>query len=274
MALAQSTLKLYKSTLKNHLMPFCKQAGIKKLDNSFQNHVDEYVAYLKRKKLSGNTIRQYLTISKFVFTYHGYGYNFTYRIPREEKQAQDRKYQARWFSDDEIALCKTYTFPFKHVRNHLILRLLCETGVRINELANVRVCNVYPDRKTIKIEESKTIPRDVTFSPETQIFLKKYLEKEFADHPLNSRALLFPGKNQIYKIIIRMLEDLSLKKPKDGRGPHTFRHYVATTLHYTRRLDVKLIADFLGDKPDTISSRYLHSDGEILNDIISKASGW
>ena len=42
----------------------------------------------------------------------------------------------------------------------------------------------------------------------------------------------------IYKIIDTMLKDLNLKTKGDGRGPDTFRHYVATNLRYNFRMDL------------------------------------
>ena len=74
-----------------------------------------------------------------------------------------------------------------------------------------------------------------------------YLEKD-------SFKKIFPGKNMIYKIIYSMLKDLDLKTKGDGRGPHTFRHYVATNLRYNFRMDLDHVARLLGDTQKTISS--------------------
>lgn len=128
--------------------------------------------------------------------------------------------------------------------------------------------------KAILLFWSKTTPRPVFFTPETAIHLDKHLEAFFPDPAKDSFKKIFPGKNMIYKIIDSMFKDLDLKIKGDGRGPHTFRHYVATSLRYNFRMDLDHIARLLGDTQKTISTRYLHPTAEMLHNLINKASGW
>ncbi|MBT4877326.1 MAG: site-specific integrase [Desulfobacula sp.] len=99
---------------------------------------------------------------------------------------------------------------------------MCETGARINEIANISVCDIKLKEKAILLSCSKTTPRPVFFTPETAIYLDKHLEAFFPDPAKDSFKKRFPGKNMIYKIIDSMLKDLGLKTNDDGRGPHTF----------------------------------------------------
>ena len=102
---------------------------------------------------------------------------------------------------------------------------MCETGARINEIANICVGDIKFKEKAILLSWSKTTPRPVFFTPETAIYLKKHLDAFFPDPEKDSFKKIFPGKNMIYKIIDSMLKDLGLKTKGDGREPHTFRHY-------------------------------------------------
>ena len=165
-------------------------------------------------------------------------------------------------------------FKVNHIRNHLLVRLMCETGARINEIANISVCDIKLKEKAILLSWSKTTPRPVFFTPETAIYLDKHLEAFFPDSAKDSFKKIFPGKNMIYKIIDSMLKDLGLKTKGDGRGPHTFRHYVATNLRYNFRMDLDHVARLLGDTQKTISSRYLHPTAEMLHNLMNRASGW
>jgi integrase len=56
---------------------------------------------------------------------------------------------------------------------------MCETGARINEIANIRVCDIKLKEKAILLSWSKTTPRPVFFTPETAIYLDKHLERFF-----------------------------------------------------------------------------------------------
>jgi integrase len=75
---------------------------------------------------------------------------------------------------------------------------------------------------------------------------------------------LFPGVGHMKRIVNDMLVDLDLKNGADGRGPHTFRHYCATHLHYIGNVSISDIGFLLGDTPDMIRSSYLHPTPEML----------
>lgn len=258
MALAVSTKALYSTVIRKKLLYFCKNNGINRLNEKFVNQMDNFADFLLKQKISAHTTQSYLTITKLLFSFHGFHIKHTYKIPRQDKQAFDLKHEKRWFSGEDIAQCKTYMFRNDHIRNHLLVRLMCETGARINEIANISVCDVKLKEKTILLSMSKTTPRPVFFTPETAIYLDKHLKASFPDPEKDSFKKIFPGKNMIYKIIDSMLKDLGLKTKGDGRGPHTFRHYVATNLRYNFKMDLDHVARLLGDTQKTISSRYLH----------------
>jgi len=264
MALADSTKALYNAVIRQKLLPFCKEQKIDNLDEKFQDKMDDFCGFLRDKKISAHTIESYLTITKLLFTFHGLHIKHTYKIPRQDKQAFNLKHEKKWFSEEDIAKCKTYIFKNNHIRNHLLIRLMCETGARINEIANIRVCDIKFKKKTILLSWSKTTQRPVFFTPETAIYLGKHLKASFPDPEKDSFKKIFPGANMIHKITNIMLKDLGLKTNGDGRGPHTFRHYVATNLRYDLKMDLDHIARLLGDTQKTISARYLHPTAEIL----------
>ena len=274
MALADSTKALYNAVIRKKLLPFCKEQRIDNLNEKFTDHMDGFCGFLRDKKVSAHTIQSYLTITKLLFTFHGHHIKHTYKIPRQAKQAFDLKHEKRWFSGEDIAKCKTFMFKINHIRNHLLVRLMCETGARINEIANISVCDIKLKEKAILLSWSKTTPRPVFFTPETAIYLNKHLEASFPNLEKDSFKKIFPGKNMIYKVIDSMLKDLGLKTKGDGRGPHTFRHYVATNLRYNFRMDLDHVARLLGDTQKTISSRYLHPTAEMLHNLMNRASGW
>lgn len=274
LALAKTSKDLYHIILCLKLRSFCKENNIQRLDETFMDHMPALTIFLRDQDLSAQTTQQYLTIVKVLMKFLGHPVEFTYRIPRQDKQAFDLKHQKRWFSDREIAMCKTYQFKRNHARNHVLVRLFLETGARINEIAHIRRGDVSTIEETILLGHSKTVPRSVFFSQETAIYIERFFHAKFPDPAIDSFKKIFPGKNRIYKIINAMLLDLGLKTKGDGRGPHTFRHYTATDLHYNRNMELTHVAALLGDTPDTISSRYLHPTAQMLHGKIKKASGW
>jgi len=271
--LSSETRKAYKCVLQGQLLEFCQKAQITTLNTEFEDQMENFVAYLLGHGANPYTVQHYLTVTKFFLKKIGHPVSHTYKIPRDAKRLHDLKHQRRWFSDQDIALCMTYRFPTMHTRNHLLVRLLVETGARVNEIAHIQVGNVNLEKRTILISYSKTIPRPVFFSQESGIFMKRYFENRFPDPLQSAQENIFPGKNQIYKIIVSMFDELGLKSHGDCRGPHTFRHYVATYLHYVKNMKLTSVAALLGDTPETISSNYLHPTAEMLQSEVERAFG-
>ena len=271
-ALAGSTKKLYWGVAKNKLIPFCRLKNIGRLDESFIGLMDEYADFI-RFRTSARTTASYLTISKIFFRYHGIQLKHTYRIPRKDKQENDLKHERRWFSAEDIEKCISYQHRVNHNRNHLLVRLLIETGARVGEIAHIYAGDVNIFKKTVLLSYSKTIPRPVFYKKKTAIFMEKHLRENFY-LPSDKKRFIFPTGNMIYKIVIEMLKDLGLKKKDDGRGPHTFRHYTATHLRFVENMDIYNVATLLGDTVDTIKDHYLHPTPDMLHNVISKAAGY
>lgn len=271
--LSSETRKSYSCVLKGHLLKFCQKAQIVSLDSGFENRMEDYVQYLLSQNADPYTIQHYLTVTKFFLNKIGHPVKHTYKIPRDAKRRHDLKHQKRWFSDQDVALCMTYRFKKMHTRNHLLVRVLVETGARVNEIAHIKIGDVSLPKRTILITFSKTVPRPVFFSQETAVFIDRVFKSKYPDQAAATGRDLFPGKSRIYKIIVGMLRDLGLKSPGDCRGPHTFRHYTATYLHYVKNMKLTSVAALLGDTPETITSRYLHPTAEMLQSEVERAFG-
>ena len=263
MGLAESTRDMYRYTLLSTFLPF--------IDRSIDTQItykpwflELFSKYLEDKGVAGTTIQQYQIVVKIFLKWNGTPVEYTYRIPNRERKANALKRMNRWFDEDDIEKCKNYEHKgMMALRDELIIRLLIETGIRIQELSDITSKDVDLKERTIRIKTSKTKPRVVFFSPETQQKWPDGLMKK-----------IFPGTEQIYNIVRSMFEDLGLKKAKDGRGAHTFRHYCATYLFYVGNMRLEDVARLLGDTPDVIERQYIHPTPKMLRERTDKAMGW
>jgi integrase len=115
--------------------------------------------------------------------------------------------------------------------------------------------------------DSKTEPRPAFFSPETRdLFIQLKRTKTFWD------GKVFPGVPGIQGVIAEMLSDLGLQRP--GRGPHTFRHYLATKLFYEGEMRIEDISVLLGTTVEIIVKNYLHPTPDMLKRRVFKAMQW
>jgi len=262
-ALRENTRSLYSSVLTNsfyEMFHSCNDINLKR-----------YAAYLEHEGLSGTSIQQYLTVAKSFMRSVGLNPDYKYRIRADEKRQHTLNRESRWFSTDEIHQCLSYRFQnadstSKRLRNRCIVRLLIETGVRVDELSSMHHADFNVPKGHVMVQRTKTQPRPVFFSKVTGKLVGKHL-----DNTLET-AGLFPTTSQIRRVVCEMLNDLGLKSQGDGRGPHTFRHYIATHMVYVWDMMLEDVARILGDKPETIRNEYLHPTASMLKRRIDKAT--
>lgn len=263
--LAKSTRELYGHAL-NHADQFCKTtATLYQMEGPglrdeaipwLSENMAMFAEQLESKNLSGKSIQQYLTCTKIFLKWAGYPVEFTYKISNKARQENKKKHLDRWFTEKDIEKCLDYRFE-GDIRYQAIVRLLVETGARVGEIAEIKPEDVHLEERHIFIQ-GKTEPRPVIISDDTAVLLSTILGGMIFD------TRLFPGVAKVKATITKMLEDLGLKNGKDGRGPHTFRHYTATYLFYEGDVRIEDIAFLLGDKVETIRERYLHPTPEML----------
>ena len=272
--LAETSQKYYQYSLKSltEFYPFDEVDFDEIIFN--RAFFDNFTQVLEKKGKTGTTIRDYVNCVKIFLKWCGRQAEYTYKVPSHELKRHKKKQLRRWFNEQDIARCKNY-FEFSkangdiNLRNRIIVRLLIETGARVREIANVKAKDIDIDERIIWLYDSKTEPRPAYFSPKTAEMLKslrgsKVLWKED----------VFPGVKAVMAMVQAMLSDLGLKTERDGRGPHTFRHYTASYLFYIGNLRIEDLAFLLGDTPETIISKYLHPTPLMLRERVDKAYRW
>lgn len=267
--LAQSTQDLYGYALKHWDEFNQKNTVIYDKKENFE----AFVSYLENeKKVSGKTIQQYLTCIKIFLKWCGITVDFTYKISNEERKRVKVKAMERWFTELDISKCLNYASPNgKALLNKIIVRLLIETGCRVRELSFVKVKDIDTDDGIIWLHDSKTEPRPAFFSKETAGMIEKLRDSNIF---WEDDVQVFPDVNAIKHSITKMLEELGLKSEKDGRGPHSFRHWTASHLFYSGGVRIEDIAFLMGDTVETVTKIYIHPTPLMLRERIAKGWGW
>ena len=145
------------------------------------------------------------------------------------------------------------------LRNHVMFRLLLDTGLRINELLSLRVQDVLMKRLTIHVKVTKmSMERYVYFSNETAELMKKYGKvfqlREHLFFDVYSGQQL---KSAAVQNICQRLENrLKLKYPI---RPHKWRHTFATKF-LKNGGDLETLRIILGHTNLLTTQRYIHFD--------------
>lgn len=159
-------------------------------------------------------------------------------------------------------------------RNRAILEVLYACGLRVSELVNLRLTQLFLEAGFIKVLGKNNKERLVPIGADAVKFLKIYLEnvralqknlKKEAENVvfLNRRGGKM-SRVMVFLIVKELAEKAGIKK---SISPHTFRHSFATHL-VEGGADLKAVQDMLGHESITTTEIYTHLDTEYLKETI------
>ena len=159
------------------------------------------------------------------------------------------------------------------VRDKAIIETLYSCGLRVSELTELKISNLYLDIEFIKIvgkgNKDRLVPIGSEAIKQIEIYrdqVRKLIEvkKGFEDHLfLNRRG------SRISRItVFTTLKKLALKAGiKKSISPHTLRHSFATHL-LEGGADLRAIQQMLGHESITTTEIYAHADQDYLRETI------
>lgn len=157
-------------------------------------------------------------------------------------------------------------------RNRAILETLYSCGLRVSELCNLKLSDLYLNEGFIRVEGKGSKQRLVPISPRAINELKNYfvergnakIKPEYEDFVFISRF----GKNisriMVFHIIKELADRIGLKK---SISPHTFRHSFATHL-LEGGANLRAIQAMLGHESIGTTEIYTHIDRNMLRQEI------
>lgn len=233
-------------------------------------------AYISHKRIEAGC--QPLTICNIINSLRAF-YNFTVKknfisqnVAQKLKKPHVNCNEVEHFTWEEIEKI-LLTVPKKkyYLRNICILLMLYYCGLRLDEIANIRVNNISFDFCELHVEKAKgDKPRLLPIHPFLQRVLKVYLKvrqdnkSEWLFTGRSDKAL---GKGGISKIVKECCKVI----PEKRGSPHTFRHSYATHLH-EKGVDIFRIAQCLGHVNIDKTSIYTHAGNEELFKEVKKLS--
>ena len=158
-------------------------------------------------------------------------------------------------------------------RNRAILETLYSCGLRVSELTNLKISDLFFDEGFIKVTGKGDKQRFVPIVKSTQKYISIYMseirnhlpvKKEFEDTLFLNRRGRQLTRAMIFTIIKQLVEKIGLKK---NVSPHTFRHSFATHL-LENGADLRAIQLMLGHESITTTEIYMHVDRSQLTKAI------
>ena len=156
------------------------------------------------------------------------------------------------------------------MRDKLMFELFYQTGIRLNELIELRVSNFLDD--AIKVIGKRNKERIIPISSSLSDLLKAYLTQK--NKVFGESIFVFSQKlgRKMYPMLVyrRINQYLSVATNLDKKSPHVLRHTFATHM-LNRGTGLETLKDLLGHANLSATQVYTHNSFAQLTNIYSQA---
>ena len=159
-------------------------------------------------------------------------------------------------------------------RNKAILEVLYSCGLRVSELTELKLSNLYLDIEFVKVLGKGSKERLVPIGGEAIKALKLWIENVRVHVPIKKgeEDMVFLNRRgsrlsrvYVFMLIKQLAEMAGIKKVI---SPHTLRHSFATHL-VEGGADLRAVQEMLGHESITTTEIYTHLDREYLKEVIT-----
>lgn len=158
-------------------------------------------------------------------------------------------------------------------RNRAIIEVLYGCGLRVSELINLKISNIFFKEDFVRVigkgNKQRLVPLGSAAKKEIQYYMQAFRnhiepQKGHADFLFLNRR----GKQLTRVMIFTIVKDLcNLAGIEKNVSPHTFRHSFATHL-IEGGADLRVVQEMLGHESITTTEIYTHIDREYLREAI------
>lgn len=159
-------------------------------------------------------------------------------------------------------------------RNRAMIETLYASGLRVSELVNLQLSQIYSDEGFLRVIGKNNKERIVPIGREALKHIDLYvnetrrkmenIDKDHSDYVFLNRRGKKLSRVMVYLIIKAATEKAGIKKKV---SPHTFRHSFATHL-VEGGADLRAVQEMLGHESITTTEIYTHLDREYLRETL------
>lgn len=157
-------------------------------------------------------------------------------------------------------------------RNRAIIETLYSCGLRVSELINLQITNIYYDEGFIRVigkgNKERLVPISSYFIKELSLYLeqrhKMEVKKGHEDFLFLNRRGAQLTRVMIFTIVKDLAKKIGLQK---NISPHTFRHSFATHL-VEGGANLRAVQEMLGHESISTTEIYTHLSSDFLKEAI------
>lgn len=271
--LSENSIRSYKSDLQKFIV-FLEKNSVN--DWNVVNHksISLFLQELKREGLTGTSAARYLSSIRGFFEYLSVN-NYIEKDPTEKvSSAKISRKLPTVLSYDEIEkiINQTNTKDKLGLRDRTILELLYSSGLRVSELIELKITDLFLTDEVIRVTGKGSKQRIVPVGSSAIEWLNNYmiksrplLEKKSKSKNyvfLNSRGSKI-SRMGVWKIVEKYTKEAGITKEVH---PHTFRHSFATHL-LEGGANLRSVQEMLGHSDISTTQIYTHIDREYIKQI-------
>ncbi len=272
--LSINTIKSYRSDL-NKFEFFLTKKGAKKLSFIDPEIVREFL-YEESKRVNAKTQGRIISTLKTFFNFLVLEKLISVSpIENIDYPKIDSKIPLV-LSTDEIDKIISSAFSKKYgLRNQAIIEIMYSCGLRVSELTEMKISNIFFDESLIKILGKGNKERFIPLSSIAKKLLYNYIKynRKKLSYDKQSVDIVFlnnRGKKLTRVMVYNIINDAALEaKISKKISPHTLRHSFATHL-IENGADIISIQKMMGHENVVTTEKYLHVNKKHLVETVIK----
>ncbi|WP_094607889.1 Tyrosine recombinase XerC [Sporomusa acidovorans DSM 3132] len=196
------------------------------IENITETDIQQYILYIKKeKKLSAGTINNYISGIRWFYTIILEKEWNARKIPRMKRTPAFPIVPAK---ADVLTLVNVTT----NLKHKAFLVLLYGSGLRVSEVAKLKICDICSKSMRIRVENAKHNTNRYSILSATALdILRAYFKAYFSPKAFHPEDWLFPGRNPGEHVSIKTIKNTLIKLRNrlhlnQRISAHTLRHYV------------------------------------------------
>ena len=265
---SENTIKSYDNDLSQFLIFSEKYENNRKLSSIDNKTIRAWIIELSTKNLSNKSINRKIASIKSFFKFL-----IKRQIIKKNPSTLVKSLKAKQTlplflkEKDLVGLFKTINLSntLDETRSDLILELLYGTGIRINELINLKSKNLDLIRNEIKVLGKRNKERILPINQNIVSKAKLYLNHKKRKSSKSEFVFLTDKGNKLYPMMVYRIvkKCLSSLINSEKYNPHLLRHSFATHI-LNKGGDLNAIKDLLGHESLAATQIYTHNSIEKL----------
>ncbi len=271
--LSENTIQSYETDLKKFFV-YLKENNINDLNDVTSEIISSYFDEQRKLGIDTPTVARYMSSIKGFWKYLEDS-NYIEKNPTEKLYPvkKSRKLPSVLsFEEIEKILQSVNTDTYLGIRDRAILELFYSSGLRVTELINLKISDLFFEDEVIRVFGKGSKERIIPIGQSAIYWINQYLKssRPLLEKKMKSQNYVFLNKRGtklsrmwVWKIFNYYANQAGIKKEIH---PHTFRHSFATHL-IERGADLRAVQEMLGHADISTTQIYTHIDREYIKQV-------